>query len=664
MVLLGILSILQIVFLPGYLLVRFLRLGGGVLATLVLAFALSLVANYLLVTGLVVLGIYRPAFAYVIFAVETAILMWVERRSLQASVIDVWRSQISDFLGENRPSLFRRILLAAAIIAIAGFILSGMAQIGQIFQQWDAVVSWNRWAIDWAANRLPDRTGLYPQLLPANISLTYVFIQASDVWIFAKAFQFLFCLMLLLAMLDAARVTGEFGYVPGVLITYGLLVAVLRFRMISSGYADMPLAFLSFASVYALLLARHAEGAEMRRRYVMVGAVLAAGAAVTKQSGLYIALLYPLLAWRFVLQSMCLGAWGKAQRCPSSANAGASLRSSASHPAEPLRENLVARHAGVLLRVTLLMTALAAPWYVYKFAGFHATKDYDNTARLVYDLHEGRSLPQRMLHGAGMISEAATPTGVLLLLLAIGVGLRDPLQSWLIGLVVVPLLLIWAAAFSYDLRNLALILPFAGAAAGTGLLYASERLGKAIPRTEAVSAGTQSGLESAASRVPLHCRLSRLRIGHVAAFLALTVMAASLYVTDKMLRQWQGPQQRLVGMSELNQQLYAYFESRGGADMIATDYQAMPWLPELGPRSIRCSCEKLDDFRATYDRPDVRFALVEEKGAATAVLEYLGGPGGRLVSEACGYRFYEKQLVGPADQATPGARRPTLLTYR
>ena len=165
-----------------------------------------------------------------------------------------------------------------------------MAQVGQIFQQWDAVVSWNRWAIDWAANRLPSGTGLYPQLLPANVSLTYVFMQTSDVWIFAKAFQFLFCLMLLLAMLDAARATGNFGFVPGVLITYGLLVAVLRFRMIGSGYADMPLAFFSFAAVYALLLANHAEGAQMRRRYLMVGAVLAAGAALTKQTGLYIAL--------------------------------------------------------------------------------------------------------------------------------------------------------------------------------------------------------------------------------------------------------------------------------------------------------------------------------------------------------------------------------------
>ena len=89
-----------------------------------------------------------------------------------------------------------------------------------------------------------------------------------------------------------------------------------------------------------------------------------------------------------------------------------------------------------------------------------------------------------------------TPAGAVLLLLAIGVGLRDPLQRWLVGLVVAPLGLIWAAGFSYDLRNLALILPFAGAAAGTGLWRAAEWLGKTLPRPDSVPAGLQDEPET------------------------------------------------------------------------------------------------------------------------------------------------------------------------
>ena len=205
----------------------------------------------------------------------------------------------------------RRILLALAICVLAGFALASIAQFGQIFEQWDAVVSWNRWAIDWAANRLPYATSLYPQLLPTNISLSYVFMQSSEVWIFAKGFQFLFCLMLLLAMLDAARVTGNFAYVPGLVITYGLLVALLRFRMLSSGYADVPLAFFSFAAVDCLLLARHAEDAASQRRYLFLGAVLAAGAALTKQPGLYIAAVILIWLRRWCCEFLSSPAAGK-----------------------------------------------------------------------------------------------------------------------------------------------------------------------------------------------------------------------------------------------------------------------------------------------------------------------------------------------------------------
>ena len=145
---------------------------------------------------------------------------------------------------------------------------------GDVFQEWDAVVSWNRWAIDWAANHLPRTTAEYPQLLPCNLSLSYVFIQDSSIWFFAKGWLFLFCLLLLLAMFDLGRRTGRVGYLLGVSITYALLVGVLRFRFINSGYADMPVALMAYAGVYALLLAHGADDAGKQMKYVLLGAVL------------------------------------------------------------------------------------------------------------------------------------------------------------------------------------------------------------------------------------------------------------------------------------------------------------------------------------------------------------------------------------------------------
>ena len=626
MALLGLLSLGQVVVLPGYLLLRALRVGGGTLGTCILSFALSLVINHFLVAGFVLLGVYRPGVVYAVFAAELALLLLMDGQRLKtglAELIGAWRRQAGEFLHElehadtsatvgctertagdiegcaeswtpeniscriapvhvthhgtgisaihsppGEAVWLRRSLVAAAALVIGGFALTGIAQTGEIFQQWDAVVSWNRWAVDWAAGRLPFATSIYPQLLPTNMSLTYVFMQSSAVWIFAKAFQFLFCLMLLLALLDMARVQGKFGYVPGVVITYGLLVALLRFRMLSSGYADVPLAFFTLASVYAMALARRTNDPRQRVKCLMIGAMLAAGAALTKQTGLYVVVIYPILVRQFVLRGDELGS--PRQRLPT------------------------------LLGMCLLMGILVSPWYIYKFCDFQSGCDCNNTVLLLTDFHEGRDLLQRMSYGGAMIVEATTPIGVILLLIAVAASLREPFQRWLVGIFVVPLGLIWAMAFSYDLRNLALLIPWVGAAAGIGLMQVvswGARLGRLVQG----SLGRRAPTRSLGRQVPLlsHRGTKKnsapgktfLRVGHVVGILTLLLVTTCLCISDATLLSWQRRQQRFVGMPELNRRLYAYAADHPDEAMIATDYQAMRLVAGLGTaeRSLRLS---------------------------------------------------------------------------
>ena len=79
-------------------------------------------------------------------------------------------------------------------------------------------------------------------------------------------------------------------------------------------------------------------------------------------------------------------------------------------------------------------------------------------------------LLQRLVYAGNLFVEATTPLGAALLLIAAAASFRDPLQRWLLGILVVPLGLIWAIAFSYDLRNLSMIIPVIGGAAGIGLM--------------------------------------------------------------------------------------------------------------------------------------------------------------------------------------------------
>ena len=694
MTLLGILSLAQIVVLPGYLALRVLRVGTGGVCTCILSFALSLVINYYLVAGLVLLGAYRPNVIYAIFAAELAWLATLDGWRLRTGLADAaaaWRQRARVFLAEleypereavanqlSGPALaLRRSMLAAAVLVIGGFALSGLAQVGQIFQQWDAVVSWNRWAVDWAAGRLPSATSFYPQLLPTNLSLSYVFVQSSQVWIFAKSFQFLFCLLLLLAILDMARLQGKFGYVPGVVITYGLLVALLRFRMLSSGYADVPLAFFALATVYAIMLAQDAKPASQRAKYLMLGVALAAGAAATKQMGLYVAALYPLLAWRFVLRGEGAGRWWKhvpsTTRQDARTDVGQAFQPDSSGQSQAGKPDLLCVLAGrclpLLVGMWTIIGILVSPWYLYKFFDFRAGGDANNTLALLTDFHEGRNLWQRMAHGGAAIAESLTPTGAALLAIAVAASLGDRFQRWLVALVVVPLGLLWAIAFSYDLRNLALILPLAGSAAGIGLVrigsWAAALYRRRLRETESGMVQTAKGVGEAAILVAnpalrwgkpsgggtkstdrlRRAWLDSLRLGHLAGAVAALLAVACLCVSDAALLDCQRRQQQAVGVPELNRCLYAYAADHPDCAAIATDYQAMEWLPDLGGRSVVCTCQELAAFRRAFDRPEVGYVLVRTQGAAAEVRGFLEDPtAAHLVFENHGFAFYEKRF--------------------
>jgi hypothetical protein len=638
---LGLLSIIQIAFLPGFLALRALKLTDRLGRTLVLSFALSLVINHFLVVWLVLAGCYRPAMVYGLFALEVALLAWTARKWPAMTLADVLqfasgptqRGQVHVFgraVAEkagpssrkmDRTPDFAVLLRGAAWLLILGFAAQAICHAGDIFQQWDAVVSWNRWALDWAANRLPRLTAEYPQLLPTNLSLSYVFIQDSSIWFFAKGWLFLFCLFLLVAMCDLAGETGNSGYALGAIFTYVLLVCILRFRYLSSGYADVPVAFLAYAGVYALLLARGAADAKTQTKYVFLGAVLCAGAALTKQAGLLIAVVYPLLAWLLVYRAV--------------------------------GPRAVPSRAGWTrwLFLAAVLVTLIAPWYLYKQLAMLHGDETRLTGYLLHDIHEGRNLLQRLIHAGGLLRGALTLPGLVALLLAMVFAFRDYSQRWLVLVAAAPLALAWALGFSYDLRNLALAIPLAGAAAGVGAV----ELAKTLARQRA-TAGSSSGASgrdtagqaSSAAHAPAWVRrVLSLRVGYVVLLLIVPLALFATRIARGDLVARQRALQRSICMADVDRLLYQCQQRPGIRGAIVTDYLPMQWLPDLQQYYVQCAPENATAFQTIYARPDIRFALLHKTRTSPQVWQYLeaaNGPGSsRLLGESQAYRFYQKR---------------------
>jgi hypothetical protein len=382
----------------------------------------------------------------------------------------------------------------------------------------------------------------------------------------------------------------------------------------------MPVAFLSFAGVYSLLLARWATSARTATKYVFLGAAICAGAALTKQAGLFIAGIYPLLAWLLVYR-----------------------RAAATNESGPFSDAILPRRRLLLhmTLLTLLLIATITPWYGYKQIAIWQGNEHTLTAYLLHDIHAGRNLWQRLLFAGGMLCDAISLPALVVLLLAMCFSMRDSVQRWLVLLVAGPFSLLWALGFSYDLRNVSLAVPFVGMAAGIGIAELGQMIAR-VPLAMPVLAFV--------GRRHIHWHtfpiVRSLPLGYVVALLAVPLLLLGSQVSRDDLIARHRRLQEHIGMSDVNEHLYEYQRRQGIEGLIATDYLAMPWLPELSEHGLRCTADTLESFRLVYDKADVKYALLYKGHTCPQVQQYLataGGPGdSQLLFDLSVYRLYKK----------------------
>ena len=191
MILAGLMSLVQVCCLPGFLLLQFFPVRGAFTRALV-AFAFSLFINYQLVFLLVLTGLYQRSVIFALFALEltAAAGVIVTRKwrppSCSPAAEIHWKEPIADW---PRILPLRYLLPGLAALTPLFLMRFWLPKIPGVFNHWDDLVSWNVWAVEWAHNALPQWCRSYPQLMTANWSLTYVFTNQTSVQFFAKAFM-------------------------------------------------------------------------------------------------------------------------------------------------------------------------------------------------------------------------------------------------------------------------------------------------------------------------------------------------------------------------------------------------------------------------------------------------------------------------------------------
>lgn len=579
---LGLLGLLQMTILPGWLWIRATGIRTrNPLEEGVYCFAASLILNSPLVYLLTAAGQNNRNAWLAILGAEAVLLVLLTRAWKGVRLVPVPTPEVP----RETPSFLSVGLAALSAVTMLAFVPILFENWGTVFISNDDVASWDHWAQDWFLNRFPVATDLYPQLLPANWSVTYAMMQTADVKMFAKAIMPFFAVATLLLFASLAWNLKDRIYLAGCSIAGFLFLQYLGRDSLISGYVDVALAFFTFLAFYVL----YQEGSSPSRDARFLSLFFATGAALTKQGGL--AILIAVALYMVVKRT--------AVREPD--------------PTPALRWS------------TGLAIAFVMLWYVPKFYG--SFQGRSNLRFIFHDIHGGRNYAERLWYGCRLFMDAGGRPGVFLFAAAAILTLSGLQFSKTRGLtlgIVLPAFLCWGAFFSYEVRTAALLLPVLalvwcltlqyignhafdkprlGAptaywttailllAAGVLLYYS----GEAVPRMRTSYTWPMILIGMCAAVAPIVQVGRRLRMDvsapALSAGIALLVGLAAWpsYADAKLLKQ-QLLAQRQIGNPAVNAQLYRLHDAGRLNGPILSDYWFLYSLPELGSLSRVLNC--------------------------------------------------------------------------
>ena len=523
---LGVLALFQILLFPGLIFKALFKPKGKFFFQISVIVAVSMLFNTLLFYALFYLHLYTRVSVLVVIILEVAALAYLYRGIFRTR-LDETAKKVQDyveqvfkdagaFFNNEKFSPFQNLLLNTAVVIFIGLALSltvwfvrrGINNIGTVFVNWDAIVSWNAWAQDWAQGVMPNIHLTYPQLIPINLSLTYVLIGDYQITLFAKAVMGVFIVLTALTLLELSIERKKYGYLFAVVLLY-LLDKKFMIDFLTDGYADIPVAFMAWITLIPFLTN---DDLYHDRKDFILSILLAAAAGMTKQVGLYVLALIPLAAFlqtklRSKKQTLfCLAVLG----------------------------------VGILLVLT---------WYLPRgldvLQGLEES-GWDRYIRHAADVQDSSSPIMRI--GSALLGLGKYV--VLFALLLPAIFMLEKKFKILILAYLIPYTLLWGAIASYAVRNLSLIFPLLAVICGL----------------------TLAALMEYGIRFLGWIKVGRWSSALLVLLALLPIVYLGLRWSDEKLTFLWEEEQRQIFAPEINEAIYALDFSRDQCQKVLTNY--------------------------------------------------------------------------------------------
>lgn len=556
-----ILSFLQICIIPGliiWLLTNRKPDSVKLLLMPAIVFALSLLVNYVMAVLLASFNIYTKTSLIILIAIEaiiiTSILFFLKgnynfRTAFTGIISDLKETKT----GKERID---QIASKGSLLMLVALIIVMISNAGKVFDTWDAIFSWNIWALDFFNNKLPLSTYHYPQLIPANWSVAYV-LCGYPFQMVPKFIMHLFLILIIYSFIALGLANKK----PALIYSVFFIVLGLNKLYWTDGFADVPVAFFSAMTFACLMMIGEGKDAGFPYKYILISILIACGAALTKQAGIFVAVSCPAMLWIVTRRSI---EWNIPKM---------------------LKTGLIFIAAFVVLVLS---------YYLWAEALIKKGMAESEIPWVTNGIYEGASLSARFKHACILFTKVFNVRTISLIgIILFVLSFRNATIRLLNIFFVIPYFIIWSLFFSYDLRNAAVLIPVFSVSIGYGidlmLNYADST--KKIDRYI---------LTDYTGKI--------IRVVIAAVFIA-GILMADRKVTSEQLIESQNSQIKLFGKKEVNNLLYQYNEKYGIEKSIVSDYVFLGIMPGFEKKFIYDDLENLQPSSPVINQEKTGFLL-------------------------------------------------------
>lgn len=446
---LGIYSIFMMIFFPGAIFLKGLSrfycfsVEAFSVFKFSLIFGLSLVINFILICALVGFGHYVSSVIRVLGVLEGIVFIGLYCSAFfsQIRFLALLKETFIDSQRRLAATPIQQFIFMTALFLLLVISFNWILSWGSVFGPWDPTISYNRWANDFANNHFPILTWHYPQLLPANWSVSYVLVGALPGGVHLEAFpaaiQGLFFVISASLFWFLFKVEKNSAYLLAC-IFFVLFSFFMLGTFLNLGYADFALCFFNFLALICMLKSLHCKSRVEMHCFSGLMLVFSFAAAMTKPGGLYTAFALPIVL--FYLD----------------------------HQLE--KKKKIKR----LVAELIILFLTISPWYIYaSFYELDTPHSFGDIFFLVYTLGNLSGVLNHLLN----ILSYGLPSLICIGWIFI---YRNKLpRSWrVLFYAYLPYYGLWVLGFSYDIRNAILLVPILSCC----IAYIFSQNGKALVR--------------------------------------------------------------------------------------------------------------------------------------------------------------------------------------